>query len=230
MVEDLLVDIFLVPGFMLDKHLWSDLRSGLSKIGCVFDVDTTLDTSIDAIAERAVSTMREQAIVIGFSMGGYIARAMAYLAPEKVAALALIATSSKGDISSRTIRKVEAGEAATFRCLSRRVIAASVHPEHRTDTLIDRVQRMSDLLGRDVLSRQLQIERFDDTHRLGEIRCPTAVIAARQDAVRSLVESEILYKGICGASLKIIEHCGHLIPLEQPDALLHALSSLCDRV
>lgn len=224
------MDIFLVPGFMLDRHLWSGLRNGLSKVGCVFDVDTTLDTSIEAIAERAVSAMREQTIVIGFSMGGYIARAMAYLAPEKVAALALIATSSKGDISSRTIRKVEAGEAVTFRSLSRSVIASSVHPNHRTGTLIDRVQRMSELLGRDVLYRQLQIERFDDTQRLGEIRCPTAVIAARQDAVRSLAESEILYKGISGASLEIIEHCGHLIPLEQPDALLRALLSLCDRV
>jgi len=94
------LEILLIPGFMLDSDLWTDIRNGLNEFGRLVDVDITLDTSIEAIVERAVSALHDRAIAIGFSMGGYVARAITYRAPEKIAALAQIATSSRDDITS----------------------------------------------------------------------------------------------------------------------------------
>jgi hypothetical protein len=48
------MDILLLPGFMLDADLWSDMRPGLARLGHVVDADTTRDGSIEAMADRAV--------------------------------------------------------------------------------------------------------------------------------------------------------------------------------
>lgn len=222
------LDILLIPGFMLDGDLWRDVRSGLRDFGCLIDVDTTLDASIESIADRALSSMSQRAIIIGFSMGGYVARAIAYRAPEKVAALALIATSSRGDTASlATARAGASGLTSTFQRLSPRAVASSLHPDHRTDATVTRVQEMSERLGGEVLRRQSLIRREDDTHRLVEIRCPTLIVAGMQDALRTMDEAETLRKRIPGASLEMVEHSGHLIPLEQPQQLLQALRRLC---
>jgi pimeloyl-ACP methyl ester carboxylesterase len=216
------MEILLVPGFMLDGDLWREIRPELERHGRVSDVDTSRDDSIDAMAERALLTMTGPAIVIGFSMGGYVARAMAYGAPEQVRGLALIATSSRGSTGSPGM-----SSGPRFQKLGRAAIAASLHPDHRTDALIDRVQQMSAHLGDDVFQRQSRMVR-DDCARLGEIRCPTAIIAGAQDALRTIGESKTLQAGITGSALTIIDHSGHLIPIEQPDALLRALRPLLD--
>jgi pimeloyl-ACP methyl ester carboxylesterase len=223
------LDILLIPGFMLDGDLWSDIRYGLSAFGRLVDVDTTLDTSIESMADRALSTMSDRAIVIGFSMGGYVARAITYRAPEKVAALAQIATSSAGDAALANARAAASGSTTGFRRLSRAAVASSLHFDHRTDALIDRVQQMSERLGGEVLRRQSQIRRKDDSDRLCEIKCPALIVAAAQDELRTIEESETLHRGIQGASMELVEQSGHLIPLEQPENLLRALRFLCEK-
>ena len=74
------MDILLVPGFMLDADLWRELRPRLERYGRIVDVDTVHDTSIEAMADRAVAGLSGPAVVIGFSMGGYVARAICYRA------------------------------------------------------------------------------------------------------------------------------------------------------
>ncbi len=222
------LNILLIPGFMLDGDLWRDVRPGLKDFGCLIDVDTTLDTSIEAIADRALASASQRAIIVGFSMGGYVARAIAYRAPKQVAALALIATSSRGDTASVAAARADASHlTSTFRRLSEGAIASSLHPDHRTDAMISRVQEMSERLGGGVLRRQSLIRRGDDTSRLAEIRCPTLIVAGAQDELRSKEEAETLCERIPDASLEVVEHSGHLIPLEQPQHLLQALGRLC---
>jgi pimeloyl-ACP methyl ester carboxylesterase len=74
-------------------------------------------------------------------------------------------------------------------------------------------------LGQGAFLRQSTLARDGDTDRLGDIACPTLVIAAAQDRLRSLAEAEELRDGIPGAVLRVIENTGHMIPMEQPVAL-----------
>jgi pimeloyl-ACP methyl ester carboxylesterase len=50
--------------------------------------------------------------VIGFSMGGYVAREIARIAPDRVQQLVLMATSSRGDTTLQARRKADAVLAA----------------------------------------------------------------------------------------------------------------------
>lgn len=220
------MQILLIPGFMLDTDMWFEVRPALERLGNIVDVDTAQDSSIGAMAERAISSMAGPAIAIGFSMGGYVAREIAYRAPDLICGLALVATSSRGDTPRPTPSLSQSG----FRALSRSAVLRSLHPDHRSEGLITRVQRMSSRLGGDVFQRQSRLRRDDDTARLGEITCPTLVVAAAQDELRSIDESRTLHDHIPGSAMKIIERTGHLIPLEQPEELIAAFATAFERL
>ncbi|MFJ6024291.1 alpha/beta fold hydrolase [Brevundimonas sp. NPDC092305] len=215
------MDIILVPGFMLDADMWSEVRPSLEAMGRVVDADTSRDATVEQMAHRALSMSSGPLAVVGFSMGGYVARAMAYEAPERVCALALIGSSSRGqpapppsEITNR------------FGSLSVKAVSRSLHPDHATPDLIDRVRAMSARLGHEVFQPQSRMERFDDTDRLGEISCPTIVMAALEDKLRSIDESRVLQEKIRRSTLTIVEHCGHLIPMEQPAEVVNAIRQL----
>ena len=205
------MDVLLIPGFMLDADLWREVRPAVDRMGRVIDADTTRDDTIAAMAARALDQLDGPALVIGFSMGGYIAREMLYQQPAKVSALVLVATSSRAKSGpSASI------DPARFRHLGRAAVARSLHPDHQTDALIERVQAMSRRLGGAVYARQSELSRQGDTDQLGCIACPTLIVAADQDALRSVAESAALHRGINSSTLAVIERSGHLIPLEQP--------------
>lgn len=86
-----------------------------------------------------------------------------------------------------------------------------------------RVEQMSERLGPEVFRRQSEMARADDSAMLTHIHCPTLIVAAPQDELRSIAESEMLHNGIAGSTMQIVERSGHLIPMEQPDVLGAAL-------
>lgn len=212
--------ILLVPGFMADESLWSEITRHLEAFGPVSYADFAAGDSIEAMARQALERVPGKLIVAGFSMGGYVAREIARIAPDRVQALVLIATSARADTPGQAGRKALAVENAgvgQFKGLSTISIRASIHPSRSTDkALVERIRGMSVRLGRDAFIRQSSLKRESDLDRLGEISCPTLVIAAREDRLRSLEESQELEKGIPGASLRTIEGSGHMIPLEAP--------------
>ena len=61
--------------------------------------------------------------------------------------------------------------------------------------------------------------RAGDLDRLGEIVQPTLIVAADADLLRGPDEAEELHRGIAGSTLVHIPDSGHMIPLEQPQAL-----------
>ncbi|MCD2517245.1 alpha/beta hydrolase [Massilia sp. G4R7] len=228
------MSIFLVPGYMADEALWDDMADGLAPFGPTVHADLRHDPTIEAMAQRAVADAPDSFILVGFSMGGYVAREIARLAPERVRALVLIATSSRADTPSLRKSRGTVGAAAasvSFSGLSRTAIATSLHPDQaHNEALIERVRAMGVRLGGEVFRRQSAIVRAGDGERLGEIRCPTLVIAAGHDRLRSREESEELRVGIPGAELAVIEDSGHMVPIEAPEALLDVMAPWLERV
>ncbi|MGR9348723.1 alpha/beta fold hydrolase (plasmid) [Rhizobium leguminosarum] len=217
------MNIVLVPGFMATKSLWDDVISDLEKIGPITHANLCDGTSIRDIAQRAITHAPESFALIGFSMGGYMAREIARIASSRVEALVLIATSARADTPEQIIRKASASEqlrVSRFAGLSRATILQSLHPRNANNiAMVERVRRMSLDLGKDVFIRQVALERDGDLDRLGEIVCPTLVVAAAQDKLRSLPEAEELRTGIPHAELVIVKESGHMLPIEAPGAL-----------
>lgn len=219
--------LVLLPGFMTDPDLWADMLPRLAPLGPVLHGDLTRDAGIDAMAHRVAEMAPERFALIGFSMGGYVARAIARMAPERVRALVLIATSARADTPVQARRKAAAVANVRrqgFSGLSRAAILGSVHPDRVGDAaLIARIRQMGDRLGGEVFLRQAGQARASDGELLGAITCPTLVVAAAQDSLRSLDEARELQAGIPGAALKVIDGSGHMLPMEAPDALAEAI-------
>lgn len=212
---------------MTDAHLWDRMAADLRTLGPLQFADLAQDATFEAMAARALETAPERFDVIGFSMGGYVAREMIAQAPDRVRRLVLIGTSARANTAAFDARNraaVKAVRTRGFTGLSRQAILRAIHPDRRDDdALFDHIQAMARRLGLDVFTTQLLVPRADGRASLKAIGCPTMVVSARQDELRTLAESEELAAGIPDARLDIIEECGHMVPLERPDALFDLL-------
>ncbi|MGY9001496.1 MAG: alpha/beta fold hydrolase [Rhodospirillales bacterium] len=217
----------LCPGFMLDDELWRDVQSGLEALGSYQFVDQRSGTSFTDIASNALQAAPAKFILIGFSMGGYVAREIYRLVPDQTQGLVLMNTSARPDSDAGKKRKqkfIELTKNSGFRGLSRKALRSSLHPDRQSDGgVIDFMQKIALRMGEEAFISQLAIERRDERADLVSITCPTLVIWSRQDALRSLEEAQELKDGILQAHLEIIEECGHMTPLEQPDKFLSIL-------
>jgi pimeloyl-ACP methyl ester carboxylesterase len=219
--------IVLVPGFMLDEGLWADVVEGLAPFEPVLFADLGRDSTIEAMAARVLAGAPARFAMIGFSMGGYIAREVAREAPGRVSALVLAATSARADTPER--RRVKQAAAArlsmaAYGGVSRASVARAVHSDRAGDTaLIERIRAMSIRLGQEAFARQSALDRSGDLGRLAAITSPTLVLAGSDDGLRSLAEAEELRAGIPGAVLQTIQGSGHMIPMEKPAAFLAAV-------
>lgn len=220
------MNIVLVPGYMLDEDLWADMAEDLAQVGSLSYADLSRDATIEDMALRLLARAPERFVLVGFSMGGYVAREVVRLAPTRVIGLILIATSSRGDTEVQAQRKATVARAPSsskFGGLSRGAILSSLGAAHANELLVARVRAMSVRLGGDVFGRQSSLVRTGDADQLGSIGCPTLVIAAADDRLRSLDEAMELHTGIPGSKLAVIPGAGHMIPLEAPGQLLDVI-------
>ena len=215
------VSVVLIPGFMLDESLWDELVDEMPKEWNIFRANLLQGESIAEIAQNIVQNSPQEFIVIGFSLGGYIARSLAEQFPEKVAGLILVASSMRPDSQQQKEHKLTAirlNSKEKFRGLSSMSILKTLHPlnaDHKV--LVKRIQEMGKKLGYDVFVKQSMLNR--DVYDMGKIKCPTLIISGAQDQVRSAEEATELYNQILNARLETIEHTGHMIPIEQPKIL-----------
>lgn len=209
---------------MLDESLWDEVASRLDAPGCRLPLGP--GTTMDEIAQGVANAAPERFVLAGFSLGGYVARKVAELYPKRVAALVLVATSLRSDTDEQARAKknlIAVMSAASFRGLSAASIATSLHPDRRADKeLVARIRRMGSGLGYEALVTQSNLRR--DGIAAGSLACPTLVIAAAEDALRTAEETTELARAIPNADLKVIEGSGHMLPLEQPAALAGAIN------
>lgn len=225
--------MLLVPGFMLDFDLWRDVEPDLARFGPVSHSDPVRGATLEEMARHALADAPATFILVGFSMGGYVAREIVRQAPDRVTALILIATSARGDSEVQAKRKAAmAGqtEMTAFRGLSTAAVASSLHPDNagRSDLII-RIQEMGQRLGGSVFRQQSLLDRRDERAELGTIRCPTLVIAGDEDRLRSRAEALELHEGIEGSAFEVIENTGHMVPLEAPRPLSAVINRWLER-
>jgi pimeloyl-ACP methyl ester carboxylesterase len=217
----------LCPGFMNDGALWSRILPAFDNYTFT---DQSQDVTLDGMVQRLLDTAPPQFMLMGFSLGGYVARHIALAAPERVTALVLANTSARPSdtkIIERNRKMISITELNGFQGLSRKARQKALHPEKRGDEgLLKEMQDMALHLGQTSFLNQLGLERPNGLLTLGEIKCPTLVIWSRQDELRSLQEAEELANGIPNAKLEIIENCGHMTPMEAPEKLIALLGKL----
>jgi len=220
--------ILLLPGFMLDARLWDDVRIGLESLGNLSFGDLTQDDSLEAMARRVLLNAPPRFVLIGFSMGGYVAQWVYKFAPERVIAIIFMNTSAHQQSAlevAQTQAQIELAKQYPFKGLTKRALTSAVDPDRTHDqALLDRLQTMAVDNGKDVFIRQLSAMRNDGYEDLEKVTCPTLIITSRNDQMRSVNESQQMADRIPQSQLAVIEHSGHMTPLEKPMELLGILS------
>jgi pimeloyl-ACP methyl ester carboxylesterase len=214
-----------LPGQLCDSAVWQFQVAALAHIAEIKVADLTLDDSVAAMAARVLAAAPSRFALAGLSLGGYVAFEILRRAPERVARLALISTSARADAAAQAEardRGVRAARIGAFKGVTERFLPTILHPTHAADPVLGPiVLEMTERVGRAAFERQQHAarDRPDSRVLLGDIACPTLVIAGRQDRITPPELQEEIAGGIPSAKLEFLDVCGHLAPLEQPDAV-----------
>jgi pimeloyl-ACP methyl ester carboxylesterase len=222
--------LILLPGLLNDARLWRHQAQTLAPLAEVEVADPVGPDSIGAMAERVLAMRPGRFALAGLSMGGYVAFEVMRRAPERVLRLALLDTSARPDMPEQTQRRrglIELAQKGRFLGVTPRLLPQLLHPDHvRDHAIANTVVQMARTVGREgFLAQQRAIMgRPDSRPGLARIGCPTLVMGGRQDAVTPPEVMEEIAAGIPGARLVLLDRCGHLSPLEQPEAVTAAMA------
>ncbi len=213
---------------MCDEDLWTDMVPNLSALGTLHYGNVYQDSTLEGMAQRVLAAAPERFVMVGFSMGGFVARVLTLMAPERVTGVAFVASSARGYSKEETERR-KAGHRPGDRpprAADAPSTAMGLHPVRETDpVLIERLRGMQRRLGREVRARQAALVRLDGYADLERITCPSLVVACRQDRLRTLEETERMARQLPHSRFEVIEDCGHMAPLEKPHELAALLES-----
>jgi pimeloyl-ACP methyl ester carboxylesterase len=224
--------ILFVPGLLCTARLYQEQLAALWTCGPVSVANHTFDDSMQAIARRILASAPPRFMLVGLSMGGYIALQIMRDAPERVARLALLDTNSRPETPEQTearraqIALVRNGR---FAEIPQTLFSRLVHRRHANDAaLLQIVTDMAHAVGPDAFVRQLTaiMGRADSRPTLSTIRCPTLVLVGEGDELTPPALAAEIAAGIAGSRLVTVPDCGHVSTLEQPAQVSQALSEL----
>jgi pimeloyl-ACP methyl ester carboxylesterase len=214
--------LLLLPGLLNDAALWRDQLEDLADLATPIVGDLTRHDSIAAMAAAMLAEMPEGFSLAGLSMGGYVAQEIMRQAPHRVLRLALLDTNAGADTDAQRARRrglIELAGKGRFKGVTPRLLPQLLHPAHLADAALTRtVMAMAERVGPAAFLRQQTaiMGRRDGLADLARIACPALVLCGRQDLLTPPALHEEMAAAIPGASLVMIEQCGHLSALEQP--------------
>lgn len=216
--------LIFLPGLLCDHALWAHQTEHLKDI-CIPQVAVLTDHAhVKDMAAHVLATAPERFALCGLSMGGYVAQEIMRQAPQRVVKLALVDTSARADTPEQLERRkglIALAKTGKFKGVTPKLLPFLLSPEHlQNQALCDTVMQMAERVGRDAFVRQQTaiMTRPDSRADLGTIACPTLLLVGREDALTPPELAAEMARGIPGAELVVIEQCGHLAPLEQPQA------------
>jgi pimeloyl-ACP methyl ester carboxylesterase len=222
--------VVLLPGLLCDQRLFAPQLPALAASVEPVVPDLTQDDSIGAMAERALAMAGpERFALAALSMGGYVALEIMRRAPERVTRLALLDTQARADTEEARSRRrglMELSEKGEFLGVTSRLMPLLIHADRLGDTaLTGLIQAMAESIGKEGFLRQQRaiLDRPDSRPVLPRIACPTLVLAGREDAITPPELQIEMAQAIPQATLVLLPGCGHLAPLERPEAVTRQL-------
>lgn len=234
--------VVFIHGFPHDRTLWASQLGAASiptrAIACDlrgFGDSDGVATSIDDYASDVSTLLRSigiiKAVVVGLSMGGYIALALWRSDPSLARALVLADTRAGVDTDAGRAKRtehiafVQERGAAAFADVMIQGMVGKTTRALRPD-LTERVHAMMSrapvegIVGALVAMR----DRPDSTPTLPTITVPTLIVVGDDDALTPVSESRAMHTSIPGSRMEIVAGAGHLSNVERPAAFNHILS------
>jgi len=238
--------LVLLHPFPMDASFWGPMWRELA-------VDVTLLTpefpgfgaaapddapTVAGFASEVTRQIRAEApgaaTVVGLSLGGYVALALACDQPDTVAGLVLANTRAEGDDAAARAGREHAidtvridGLDAYLATLLPRVLGGGATPD-----AWERAQAIAQAQDPEAVCLALEAlrDRPDRSGELDAIAVPTTVIVGADDAVTPREAAQSLADGIPGATLSVIDGAGHLSALERPAEFAALVADVLGRV
>lgn len=196
-----------------------------------------IEHAVDDVFETLTALGVEKAVLVGLSMGGYVALRAVEKNPARVRALVLCDTRAEADANENKIKR-----AAAVDFVRAKGVAAFAAPFFQDalsrKTLTENPKAVAFLKG---LAEKASPEavmaalaalaaRADMTASLSNIKVPTAVLIGSQDKITPLPLSETIRSRVPGAELHLIPDAGHFSNVENPAAFNERLVSFLKRL
>ncbi|MGV0879814.1 3-oxoadipate enol-lactonase [Martelella sp. FLE1502] len=211
-VVEALGDRFATLGFDARGHGGSTGNDGVA------DIDGLVEDAIAVMDAAGV----DKGVVVGLSLGGLTAQAMAIAHPDRVSALVLCATASAFLPAQmwreRAAATLENGSAIfAVPSMERWFTGGFRQTDPQTaQRLVAMVGETSDKGYADCCT---VLAETDLSERLPAIACPALLVAGQQDAGCPPSVHETMRDRIPGARLVVLDPAAHMLAVERPDAL-----------
>jgi 3-oxoadipate enol-lactonase len=238
--------LLLVHGFPLDHDVWHPQIEAFAASRRVVAPDlvgfgesaaierSSLDDHADDLAALLDALRIERAVVVGLSMGGYVALALWRRHAARVAGLGLVCTRAGADTEAgragryqMAIAVADHGVGVVAEALLPRLLAPDAAPD-----VVERVRAMmyrQSTVG--VISAlHAMAARPSTTAQLAAIQVPTLVVTGAADGLIPGEEAALMAGSVPGARLVVLPGAGHLANLEAPGAFNAALREFLDVV
>lgn len=230
-------DMVLIHGIFATKEIMNPLYNHFRDTHHVISYDVrghgksdkpknfNLDDYADDLKELICKMNLKKPIVIGLSMGSYIALRTAEKYPEILSKIVLLGTRAKGEISlvntkeNPNINLKEMGKA-----ISKRTYAPTTTPEQIADFYRkngSRVQ-LSDEERKEIYK---SLAHYDMVTDAGNVKIPVLIIVGEHDGINPPEESMKLNKILPTSRLEIVENAGHIAFLEKEEEVIGLIES-----
>jgi pimeloyl-ACP methyl ester carboxylesterase len=238
--------IVLLHGFPLSSAIWHEQQRALTGLYRVITPD--LRGHGKSIAPAGIYTMDvlagdvlalldrlevETCVLMGHSMGGYVALALYQMQPDRFTALGLISTQANADTDEARQGRAETVERVLLSGQGSRTLADLMLPRLFSTAaepdaeLYEEVQKI--IMGTSVTaivgSLKGMAARPDSMAAIAEIQKPVLVLNGDHDVTIPPERSEAMSAVIPLVTHIVIEDAGHLPMMEQPGATTEAIKT-----
>ena len=195
----------------------------------------TMDDLVDDTARLLREWGRGPVVFVGLSMGGMVGQGLAVRHPELVKGLVLANTSAQYPEAAKAvwagrIATVEAqGLEAVVDATMERWFCAAYRGAHPDVVAGFRAMVLrNDAAG--YMASCHAVANVDWLGRLGELTCPTLIIAGERDLGAPVAMSQAMAERIAGAELVVLADAAHISVVEQPAAFARHLDAFLARL
>ena len=229
--------LVLLGGMMCDERLWAHQRAVLDiEFDSVVIGDLTRSSTIAGMASDVLSAAPERFALAGLSLGGMVAFELWRQAPARITHLGLLDTNPFAEKPERQLKRDEEMLDAKAGRLQE-LMVEQFKPKYlgararRDADILDLILDMAMSLGTSVFERQSVAlrDRPESCETLATISCPSLIACGAEDVLCPPKFHEYMAETMPNATLEVIDDCGHMAPLEKPDAVTRLLREMTSR-